>query len=73
VPEGIRLVCLPPDTPELQPAEHLWPLPNEAIANRHFATLADLSRALAKRCRALTAQPDILRANTLFQWWPKAA
>jgi DDE superfamily endonuclease len=73
VPEGIRLVFLPPYTPELQPAEHLWPLTNEAVANRHFASIAELSRALARRCRALTAQPDILRANTLFHWWPKAA
>jgi transposase len=73
VPEGIRLVFLPPSTPELQPAEHLWPLTNEAVANQHFATLADLGRALATRCRVLTAQPDILRANTLFHWWPKAA
>ena len=73
VPDGIRLVFLPPYSPELQPAEHLWPLTNEAVANQHFATLADLGRALATRCRVLTAQPDILRANTLFHWWPKAA
>ncbi|HET6522361.1 MAG TPA: IS630 family transposase, partial [Geminicoccaceae bacterium] len=31
-PEGIRLVFLPPYTPELQPAERLWPLAREAIA-----------------------------------------
>jgi hypothetical protein len=73
VPEGIRLVFLPPYSPELQPAEHLWPLVKEAIANRYFATLADLGRALARRCRALTAQPHILSANTLFHWWPKTA
>jgi len=28
VPEGIRLVHLPPYTPELQPAECLWELVN---------------------------------------------
>ena len=72
-PEGIRLVFLPPYSPELQPAEHLWPLTNEAIANRHVASIAELSRALTTRCRALTAQPDILKASTLFHWWPKAA
>ena len=32
VPEGIQLVFLPPKSPELQPAERLWPLINEAIA-----------------------------------------
>ena len=39
VPDGIHLVFLPPYSPELQPAERLWPLTNEAIANRHFQTL----------------------------------
>ena len=40
VPAGIRLVFLPPRWPELQPAERLWPLSNEAICNRRFATVA---------------------------------
>ena len=48
VPDGIRLVYLPPYTPELQPAEHLWPLVDEPVANRHFATLADLDAVLAE-------------------------
>src|SRR3954451_16015581 len=42
VPDGIRLVYLPSYSPELQPAEHLWPVLDEPLANRHFATLADL-------------------------------
>src|SRR3954465_3407562 len=42
VPDGIRPVYLPPYSPELQPAEHLWPVLDEPLANRHFATLADL-------------------------------
>ena len=29
VPDGIHLVFLPPYSPELQPAERLWPLTNE--------------------------------------------
>jgi hypothetical protein len=73
VPEGIRLIFLPPYSPELQPAEHLWPLTKEAIANRLFTTIHQLDQALAARCRTLTAQPDLLKANTLFHWWPKAA
>jgi transposase len=34
VPEGIHLEFLPSGSPELQPAERLWPLTNEAVANR---------------------------------------
>ena len=70
VPEGIELAFLPPYTPELQPAEHLWPLTNEAVANQHFATLKDLDAALGERCRTLAAMPEAIKARTHFGWWP---
>ena len=34
LPEGIHLEFLPSGAPELMPAERLWPLTNEAVANR---------------------------------------
>jgi hypothetical protein len=70
VPEGIELAFLPAYTPELQPAEHLWPLTNEAVANQHFATLKDLDATLAERCRTLAAMPEVIKARTNFGWWP---
>jgi hypothetical protein len=72
VPPGIELAFLPPYTPELQPAEHLRPLANEAVANQHFATLKDLDAALSERCRTLTAMPAVIKAATHFGWWPAA-
>ncbi len=69
VPEGISLVFLPPHSPELQPAEHLWPLVDEPVGNRHFATLADLGAVIAERCRRLDA--ETIRPHTDFHWWPK--
>ena len=72
-PEGVRLVFQPPYTPELQPAERLWPLAREAVANRNFAGLADLDRALAARCLVLAGQPDLVKGHTRFHWWPEAA
>jgi transposase len=69
VPEGIGLVFLPPYSPELQPAEHLWPLVDEPIVNRHFATLADLEAVIAERCRRLEAAA--IRPHTDFHRWPK--
>ena len=71
VPDGIRLVSLPPSSPELQPAEHLWPILDEPLANRSFATLADLERTVADRCRVLKGDP--LSLGTNFHWWPKPA
>ncbi len=68
VPDGITLVFLPPYSPELQPAERLWPLVDEPVANKHFATLADLEATLAERCKRLGA--DAIRPHTSFHWWP---
>lgn len=70
VPEGIRFCFLPPYSPELQPAERLWPLVDEAVANRRFDTLDDLTVALDDRCSALADMPAILSANSRFHWWP---
>ena len=51
-------------------AEHLWPLADEAVANKHFATLKDLDAALSERCRTLADMPEVIKAATHFAWWP---
>jgi hypothetical protein len=56
VPEGIHLVFLPPYSPELRPAERLWPLINEVIANRTFTSLSDLIKSVGQRCVYLEAK-----------------
>lgn len=73
VPEGLRLVYLPPYSPELQPAEHLWPLVDEPIVNRHFETLAQLDAVIAQRCTDLRADTETIRHHTTFRWWPQNA
>ena len=70
VPEGIRLVHLPPYSPELQPAECLWPVLDEPLANKHFQTIQDLGRAVAERCVTLAAAPDLYESRVAFRWWP---
>ena len=69
VPEGISLGFLPPYSPELRPAERLWPLVDEPIVNRHFASLAQLDATVAERCRSLDAAT--IRPHTDFHWWPR--
>lgn len=73
VPEHVDLLFLPPYSPELQPAEHLWPLTAAALANRHFASLDELEDIQAVRCLALQARPgrDLIRSTTGFHWWPQ--
>jgi hypothetical protein len=73
VPDGLHIVFLPPYSPELQPAERLWSLSDEALANQHFSDLDALMEAQAERCRRLAQQPEVIRAHTSFHWWPGAA
>lgn len=73
VPQGLHLMKLPAYSPELQPAEKLWTLSNEGIANRHFANLDELEEAQVERCRVLLEQPALISAYTLFSWWPRVA
>lgn len=70
VPEGLVLVFLPPYSPELQPAERLWPLTNEPLVNRPFTTLEELEAVQVERCRALLTQPEVIGRTTRFHWWP---
>lgn len=71
VPEHVHLLFLPLYSPELQPAEYLWPLTSIVLANRHFATLDELEGAQAKRCVALNALSTPIRSTMLFPWWPR--
>jgi DDE superfamily endonuclease len=70
VPDGIRLVYLPRYSPELQPAECLWPILDEPLANRHFETLDEIDAVVAQRCLTLDAHPNLITAAN-FHWWPK--
>ena len=71
VPNHVHLLFLPPYSPELQPAEYLWPLTNTVLVNCHFSSIDDLEDAHAARCVALQARPDVVRSATLFHWWPQ--
>ena len=71
IPKGIHLYCLPSHSPELQPAERLWPLTNEPIANRYFSSLDELEAVLYQRCQKLLDLKQLICGLTHFHWWPE--
>ena len=73
VPEGIHLEFLPSGSPELMPAERLWPLSNEAIANRLFEEICEVEEALLERCLQLLDQAETIKNLTNYHWWPQTA
>ena len=62
IPDGIRLVYLPPYSPELQPAETLWALVDEPIVNQahrdHRGTRRENRQPMRRPRRAARANPD---------------
>jgi len=72
VPEGIHLIFLPGYSPQLQPAERLWPILREAIANRLFNTIDELENVIIKRCNVITKMKDKIKALTNYAWWNHA-
>ncbi|NJL71978.1 MAG: hypothetical protein HC888_10440 [Candidatus Competibacteraceae bacterium] len=72
LPEGLDVICLPAYSPELQPAERLWELVDEPIANRMVADMETLKDILCRRCVTLMNElGDLVRGRTLFYWWPR--
>jgi transposase len=72
VPDGVRLVYQPSYSPELQPAEHLWPLVDEPLVNRYFDTIEALDTVVAQRCCVLHQEQNTISKSTNFHWWPKS-
>jgi len=69
VPENIRLLPLPPYSPELNPVEHLWEdLREKAMPNKLFKSLDQVERALCDRLVTLGNDPDRLRSMTDFPY-----
>ena len=71
LPSGLHLTFLPSHSPELQPAERLWTLVDEPIANRTFETLDELEDILFHRCQFLLQQQHLIQGLTGFHWWIK--
>ncbi len=71
MPDGIALAFLPSSSPELAPAERLWRLVDEPVANRVFADLDALEAVLVPRCQTLTRQQPRIKSLTRYHWWPR--
>jgi hypothetical protein len=68
-PENMRLMFLPPYSPELNPAEHLWDaLREQCFANHVFRDLDAVENALVKGLVSLEADAVQTQSMTCFDW-----
>ncbi len=69
VPANMRLLFLPPYSPELNPAEHLWrALREECLANTVFASLDAAEDALAAGLHTMEKDQRRTQSLTGFEW-----
>jgi transposase len=71
IPQGLHLTFLPAYSPELQPAERLWPLVNEPLINAAFESIDEVEELVYQRCRRLLQQQELIRGLTLYHWLPE--
>ena len=69
LPPGIETEFLPPYSPELQPAERLWSLVDEPIANENIETIDELEEILSKRCCVLSQMNEEIKNLTDYHWF----
>lgn len=69
VPENMRLMYLPPYSPELNPAEHLWEaLREDCFANHVFRDLDHVEHTLTQGLVDLEADPIRTQSLVGFDW-----
>jgi transposase len=67
IPETMRLVCLPPYSPELNPVEHVWDeLREKAFGNVVFNSLDALEDHLEASLAAI--EQDMSRVHSIVAW-----
>lgn len=69
LPNAIITEFLPPYSPELQPAERLWSLVDEPLANQHFESIEQLEDVLASRCCHLQEMTTEIKNLTDYHWF----
>lgn len=68
VPDNVRIIKLPPYSPELNPIEGLWDQMRDAIANKVFATLDTLEEALTAFLRPFWNDARRIFSLVLHPW-----
>lgn len=69
VPDNIKIIPLPPHSPELNPVEHLWEeLKEKNLHNKACNSLDEVEDELVVGLRELMANPEKLRSMTYYDY-----
>lgn len=62
LPENIRIITLPPYSPELNPAEKLWDIVKDGICNKDWEDLAELEESITARIKPYWEEPSRVKS-----------
>jgi transposase len=69
IPTNIRLIPLPPYSPELNPEEHVWDhIREKYFPNKTFPSLDALEEALCEALKKVSLETDVIKKLTNFSW-----
>jgi len=70
LPENIRLLRLPPYSPELNPTEHIWDYIREQkkFNNYTFLTLEAVEKQLMKSLKEINDEKELMKSMCNFKW-----
>ena len=69
IPQNIRIAELPPYSPELNPAEHLWDAMRERnFKNVTFTSMEKVEQAMVSSLRTLEEDRERIKTMTGFPW-----
>jgi len=69
IPQTIKLVNLPPYSPELNPVEHVWAwLRDNIFGNDVFETLDEVIDILCHGLNELDHRPELVKSLSCFEW-----
>lgn len=70
VPKSMRLLPLPPYSPELNPVEGVWEyLRENYFGNRPLKSLDEVEDRLCQAIRSLIQSPELVRSITNYPWF----
>ena len=71
LPKGLEFHFLPAYSPELQPAERLWPIFDRCIANQCIKTIEELEQKVIEQCKWVKQfAKETIRKLTSYHWLP---
>lgn len=69
VPGNMRLVKLPPYSPELNPVEHLWEeMREKEFWNETFKSMSAVERAMVRSLRRIEGDKALVQSMSCFPW-----